>query len=131
MCYKVTLYGTGRITGISDRRVRTELFAGRGEAASDPAGREPGDPSSGGGGGRAVVRSVVEGRHAHRSRAGAARLRGAPAPPVRRSPDFGARVARPPARARAHRLERGGRAQTAPPHRTVPGTTFGKFCRLA
>ena len=59
---------SGGITGVSDRGGRAELFARRRQAASDPAGRQPGDPPPRRGGGGAAVRSLVEGRHADRSR---------------------------------------------------------------
>ena len=62
---------------IPDGRGGAQLFGSGQEAASDPAGGQPGDPPPGGRAGGEAVRSLVAKRRADRGGTAAARVRGA------------------------------------------------------
>ena len=74
--------------------VGAQLLAGGRQAAPHAAGRQPGHPAPGGRARRAPVRPLVQGRHAHRGRPRAARLRAAAACGSRRRPSSAVRELR-------------------------------------
>src|SRR5262249_6646618 len=77
-CYAPHGDGPGRPEDLSRGGARAQLFARRGEGAPDAARREPGRAAPRAGARRAVVRSLVEERHADRGGTHAPELRPAP-----------------------------------------------------
>ena len=101
-------------------RGRTELLAGGDEAPPDPAGGQPGRPPARGERRRAAVRPRHQGRHPDRGRPAAARLRRAPAAPVRGGRSGGQGPARPAPRPRADRRQRSLGPRRAADDRALP-----------